>query len=131
MTGEHASSYSRAVLTVQLGILNLYVTPKDVVPEAELHGTVVAPQISAHYHQHLFSLRIDPMIDGLSNTVLESDIIADSAPTGSAENWAGNAFTTRTRSLESLKVGDGARPYDPAADRRWKIVNRARKHYAS
>ncbi|KZV98915.1 hypothetical protein EXIGLDRAFT_669120 [Exidia glandulosa HHB12029] len=113
------------------GILNLYVTPKDADPEAERHGTVVAPQITAHYHQHLFSLRIDPMIDGLSNTVTETDIVADSAPTGSAENWAGNAFTTRTRALESLKAGDGARLYDAASDRRWKIVNRARKHYAS
>lgn len=113
------------------GILNLYVTPKDAPPEAEVHGTMVAPQITAHYHQHLFSLRLDPMIDGLSNTVLESDVIADSAATGSDENWAGNAFFTQTRALQSLKEGDGARPYDSVVDRRWKIVNRGRKHYAS
>ncbi|EJD38362.1 peroxisomal copper amine oxidase [Auricularia subglabra TFB-10046 SS5] len=113
------------------GILNLYVAPKDLDPKDEPYGTIVAPQITAQYHQHLFSLRIDPMIDGLSNTVLETDVLANPAPTGSAENWAGNAFGTRTRVLESLKAGDGTREFDAPADRRWRIVNRSRKHYAS
>jgi len=113
------------------GILNLYVTPKGATAESEPHGTIVAPQITAHFHQHLFSLRIDPMIDGLSNTVLEGDVVSDPDPSGSAANWAGNAFHVNTRELTSLKNGDGARVYDAKADRRWRIVNRARKHYAS
>ncbi|KAH7102431.1 peroxisomal copper amine oxidase [Auriculariales sp. MPI-PUGE-AT-0066] len=113
------------------GILNVYVTPKDALPESEPHGTIVAPQITAHYHQHLFSLRIDPMIDGLSNTVLESDVVADPELTGTAENWAGNAFRVQTKTLASLKDGDGGRLYDSIKDRRWRIVNRGRTHYAS
>jgi primary-amine oxidase len=71
------------------------------------------------------------MIDGLDNTVLESDVVVDPAATGTAENWAGNAFQVQTKTLASLENGDGARSYDSFADRRWRIVNRARTHYAS
>ncbi|KAF4629747.1 hypothetical protein G7Y89_g8397 [Cudoniella acicularis] len=38
----------------------------DSVP----YGTVVAPGVMAPYHQHLFSLRIDPAIDGQKNPLL-------------------------------------------------------------
>ncbi|KAH8665733.1 copper amine oxidase [Tricladium varicosporioides] len=33
-------------------------------------GTVVHPGVLAAHHQHIFSLRVDPMIDGLSNRVV-------------------------------------------------------------
>jgi primary-amine oxidase len=36
----------------------------DSVP----YGNIVAPGVMAPYHQHLFSLRIDPMIDGQKNS---------------------------------------------------------------
>jgi primary-amine oxidase len=38
----------------------------DSVP----YGTVVAPGVMAPYHQHLFSLRIDPAIDGHRNSLI-------------------------------------------------------------
>ncbi|KAL4881325.1 copper amine oxidase [Aspergillus karnatakaensis] len=39
------------------------------------YGTVVAPGVMAPYHQHLFSLRIDPAIDGYKNSVLVEDSV--------------------------------------------------------
>ncbi|KAH6643583.1 copper amine oxidase [Boeremia exigua] len=33
-------------------------------------GTVVHPGVLAVHHQHIFSLRVDPMLDGLTNTVV-------------------------------------------------------------
>lgn len=33
-------------------------------------GTVVHPGVLAAHHQHIFSLRVDPMIDGLSNRIV-------------------------------------------------------------
>ncbi|KAE8152064.1 copper amine oxidase [Aspergillus avenaceus] len=39
-------------------------------------GTVVAPGVLAANHQHLFSLRIDPALDGVRNTVVYDDIKA-------------------------------------------------------
>lgn len=67
------------------------------------------------------------MVDGLANSVLETDVVPSPAPVGSLENFAGNAFTTRK---EILKL-EGARDYDWAAERRWKIVNENNMHYAS
>ena len=67
------------------------------------------------------------MIDGLANSVLETDVVPSPAPVGSLENFAGNAFTTRKQILKL----EGSRDYDWAADRRWRVVNKSSKHYAS
>ena len=85
------------------GILQVYVSkPSEPSP----YGTFVAPQINAHYHQHLFSLRVDPMVDGLNNSVVESDVIPlPNAPTGSKENYAGNAFVVVERTIADAREG--------------------------
>jgi len=70
------------------------------------------------------------MVDGLNNSVVETDIIPlPDVPTGSTENFAGNAFITRDTVLE--KQSEGGREYDFGKERRWRIVNPARKHYSS
>ncbi|CAG9983778.1 unnamed protein product [Clonostachys byssicola] len=38
-------------------------------------GTIVGPGVMAAYHQHVFSLRIDPAIDGHNNTVFYEDSV--------------------------------------------------------
>ena len=67
------------------------------------------------------------MVDGLANSVLETDVVPSPAPVGSPENFAGNAFTIKK---QILKV-EGPRDYDWVADRRWKIINPSNKHYSS
>lgn len=107
------------------GVLQVYAAAPG---EPSPHGTLVAPGVNAHYHQHLFCFRIDPMIDGLNNTIIESDIIPlPNAPTGSKENFAGNAFITQDTVLKE----ETGRPYDFEKERRWKIVNPSKQHYAS
>jgi primary-amine oxidase len=70
------------------------------------------------------------MLDGLRNSVVESDLVPlPDALTGSAENWAGNAFVSQEYTLRT--AGEGAREYDFAKDRRWTIVNTGRRHHAS
>ncbi|KAF8313711.1 hypothetical protein DL93DRAFT_2058917 [Clavulina sp. PMI_390] len=105
------------------GILNVYAAAQGEHPP---HGTLVAPQIQAHYHQHIFSLRLDTMVDGLNNSVIESDILPMEQGTGSKENFAGNGFVVQKQVLK-----DGAREYNAELDRRWTIVNPGRTHYAS
>ncbi|KAJ2933135.1 hypothetical protein H1R20_g3948, partial [Candolleomyces eurysporus] len=107
------------------GILQVYVSGDN---EPNPFGATVAPNINAHYHQHMFCLRVDPMIDGLKNTVIESDVIPlPDAPTGSASNYAGNAFISQDTVIEN----ETGRQYDFTKERRWRIVNSGRKHYAS
>ncbi|KAG9049364.1 hypothetical protein FS837_010578, partial [Tulasnella sp. UAMH 9824] len=109
------------------GIVNTYLLAQGEDPAP--YGTQVAPRINAQYHQHVFSLRVDPMIDGLQNTVVESDVEAVSDPTGSAENHAGNAFVSKD--VRVARSSEGIRDYNAAVDRRWKIVNPTKKHFAS
>jgi primary-amine oxidase len=109
------------------GILQVYLTGPN---EPNPHGIVVAPGVNAHVHQHIFSIRVDPMLDGIRNSVIESDIVSLSAPTGSKENFAGNAFHVKERVLKD-QAKDGARDFDWAAERRWKVANLNRRHDVS
>lgn len=106
------------------GILQIYVGNDG---EPSPHGTTVAPNLNAHYHQHIFSYRLDPMIDGIKNTVIEADVHTLDAPTGSKENFAGNGFYTK----ETRLANETGRPYDLSKERRWRIVNTQRQHYST
>ncbi|GAA5910033.1 uncharacterized protein JCM6883_000531 [Sporobolomyces salmoneus] len=109
------------------GILNTYVAATG--EQASEFGTLVAPQVQAHHHQHLFSLRVDPMVDGLKNTIVESEVRPLEAPTGSAENWAGNGFDSVKKELKT--TAEGARLADPLKGRQWTMTNSNKKHYSS
>ena len=90
------------VQTRLTGILQVYVAgPNEPAP----YATRVAPRINAHFHQQLFSVRIDPMVDGLLNSVIETDVLPATAGYGSPENFAGNAFQVHDRVLSHANEG--------------------------
>jgi primary-amine oxidase len=108
------------------GVLQVYVAgPNEPTP----YSVRVAPGINAHFHQHLFSVRIDPMVDGLANSVVETDVLPVAAGYGSPENFAGNAFQVHDRVLRH--ASEGERQWDASTDRRWRIVSAGKKHYAT
>lgn len=109
------------------GILNTYLLAEG--EKCAEYGTEVAPRIQAHHHQHIFCLRLDPMIDGVSNSVTETEIIPDAAPTGSAENWAGNGFHSTKKYLDNTL--EGSRDANAVTGRQWGFVNEAAPHYSS
>jgi primary-amine oxidase len=82
------------------------------------YASEVAPGLGGPYHQHLFSARLDMMVDGLSNAVDEVDAVR--VPIGPG-NEHGNAFTKRVTRL-STEAGSG-RVADGSAARAWHIVN--------
>jgi len=108
------------------GILQVSVATSN---EPAPYATRVAPSINAHFHQHVFSIRIDPMVDGLLNSVVETDVLPITAGYGSPENFAGNAFQVHDRVLR--RASEGACDWDLSTDRRWRIVSAGKKHYAS
>ncbi|KAL5591246.1 hypothetical protein FOVSG1_010135 [Fusarium oxysporum f. sp. vasinfectum] len=79
-------------------------------------GNVVSPGVLAANHQHLFSLRIDPMIDGIENTLVQEDSIG--LPI-SEENPYGNAWKLHKTFIEKSCSLDA----DPQKARVFKIVN--------
>jgi primary-amine oxidase len=102
------------------GILN---TAALMPGEEPRFGSLVSPGVCAHYHQHVFNMRLDVAIDGERNRVIEVDTVA--LPIG-PENPYGNAFTTRETVLASeLKA---QRNVDFQAARFWRIENAEAKN---
>jgi primary-amine oxidase len=86
--------------------------------EVPAYGTLVAPQLDAPNHQHLFSMRLDMEIDGPENSVFEVDAIG--LPIG-PENPHGNAIVLRKTLIANER--DGRRMCDPLGARTWQIIN--------
>jgi primary-amine oxidase len=101
------------------GMLNTYSLHET--EQAAPYGTQVAPQITAHNHQHIFSLRIDPEIDGPNNTVVQSDAVSADHAVGSPENPYGNAFLSKKTPLRTSL--EGAADYCYETQRSWDIIN--------
>ncbi|OKL61048.1 hypothetical protein UA08_03131 [Talaromyces atroroseus] len=82
-------------------------------------GTLVAPGVLAPYHQHLFSLRIDPAIDGHSNSlqVEESKPMPVNDP--SIHNPFGVGYTTNSQIISA----EAGLDLDFTTNRTFKIIN--------
>jgi primary-amine oxidase len=101
------------------GILNSYcLHPSE---QAAPYGSEVSPRIDAQNHQHLFSLRVDPEIDGPDNTVVQTDALAAEAPVGSEANPYGNAFYAKKTPLRTAREGTAS--YCHETGRSWDITN--------
>ncbi|KIR59618.1 peroxisomal copper amine oxidase, partial [Cryptococcus bacillisporus CA1873] len=110
------------------GIVNVYALAPGEAKDTN-HEVEVAPRIAAQHHQHLFSFRIDPMIDGIGNSVVQVDVVPDDAPVGSDANFYGNGFKSVKTPYTTAKkaVAD----YDASKTRTWMIENPNKKHYST
>ncbi|KAI9272971.1 copper amine oxidase [Phascolomyces articulosus] len=106
------------------GELNTQVLAVD--EDAAPYGTMVAPQIDAQHHQHLFSMRIDPMIDGRNNSVAETDVYASPHPVGHPQNMVGNAFSPYTKIFNNTDEAQTDASLEK--HRTWKIINESKIH---
>jgi primary-amine oxidase len=87
----------------------------DSVP----YGTIVGPGVMAPYHQHLFSLRIDPAVDGQRNTLVVEESHPMSIDDPNAHNPFGVGYTTVSQVVEKETGLDT----DVTKGRVFKIVN--------
>ena len=101
------------------GILNTVPLYND--EEAAPYGTQVAESLNAHNHQHIFSLRIDPAIDGDRNSVVQNDAVSSDIPVGQAGNLYGNGFYCKKTPLKTSK--EGICDYNHETSRTWDIIN--------
>ncbi|MGW1682891.1 primary-amine oxidase [Saccharopolyspora sp. NPDC002376] len=81
----------------------------------------LAPGLGAPYHQHLFSARLDMMVDGTRNAV--DEVEAQRIPI-SEDNPHGNAFTRSVTRLAS--ESESGREANPSTGRAWHVVNTER-----
>ena len=95
------------------------VQTRAVAPgETPRFGTLVAPQLDAPNHQHMFNMRLDLEIDGPNNTVLEVDAVG--LPMGPG-NEHGNAIVARRTVIGNER--DARRQLDASTARTWKVIN--------
>ncbi|KAI1390429.1 copper amine oxidase [Hypoxylon trugodes] len=100
------------------GILST--VPHNIDQKGDIpYGTVVAPGVMAPYHQHLFSLRIDPAIDGRNNTLAIEE--SKSMPIGdpAIHNPFGVGYYTEHRFVEQ----EGGLDLDVSKARVFKFLN--------
>ncbi|CEP20681.1 AMO [Cyberlindnera jadinii] len=101
------------------GILNTYAA--NIGEVTAPWGTTVYPQVNAHNHQHLFSLRIDPRVDGDNNSVVQADVMPSEHPLGSKENPYGNGWYGKGTVYKT--VADSLSQANAATARTWDIIN--------
>ncbi len=106
--------------TIQLeikltGIINTAGIPEGETPR---YGTLVAPQLNAHVHQHFFNFRLDMSVDGEANSVYEMNTVAESL---GPDNPHGNAFYVESTPLKTEL--EAQRIIDPLKGRYWKVTN--------
>lgn len=97
--------------------------------ERNRYGTEVGENIIAHNHQHLFNLRLDPMIDGPNNSVVQIDSLPSEIPLGSPGNVYGNAFYARRTTYKTAHEAQS--DYDAETSRTWNIENPNKLHSIS
>ncbi|MFT4041553.1 MAG: primary-amine oxidase [Gordonia sp. (in: high G+C Gram-positive bacteria)] len=82
------------------------------------YASEIAPGLGAPYHQHLFSARLDMMVDGVRNSVEELQSVR--VPIGEG-NPHGNAFTLSKTVLRT--EAQAQRDADNSVGRVWHITN--------
>lgn len=87
------------------------------------YGTEVSPGLHAAHHQHFFNFRLDMMLDGVKNSVVETETHAE--PPG-PNNPHLNGFYPVSRVFE--KEQEAARILDLPTQRTWKIINKKSKN---
>lgn len=111
--------------TIQLeikltGILNTFAMNFD--EDTKGWGTQVYPGVNAHNHQHLFSVRIHPAVDGHDgNSCAVADAAVPDHPVGSPENYYGNAFYSKRKVFKTS--GESQTDYDGTTSRTWEFFN--------
>ncbi|CAL8074374.1 unnamed protein product [Orchesella dallaii] len=81
------------------------------------HGSIVAPQVNAQYHQHVFAMRIDPEIDGNLNSVASLDVL----PSPPEDSPYGQGFTTK---LTTFRTANESKTYGShTTSRSWLMMS--------
>jgi primary-amine oxidase len=82
------------------------------------YGTEIAPQLNAVHHQHFFNFRLDTMLDGVKNSVVETHTEAEEEGDFNPYN---NGFYTVSKTFKTEK--EAQRIMDLPSQRTWKVIN--------
>lgn len=109
--------YQDGTIQYEVKLTGMVSTAAVMPGEQPKYGALIAPQLCAPIHQHIFNVRLDMCVDGEQNSVHEVDIVQAE----DAENPYGNAFYAKSTPLSTEQ--EAQRIFDPFKARYWKIVN--------
>ncbi|MEO1180922.1 MAG: primary-amine oxidase, partial [Cyanobacteria bacterium J06636_28] len=109
--------YQDGTIQYEVKLTGMVSTAAVMPDEVPKYGTLIAPQLNAPIHQHIFNVRMDMSVDGANNSVYEVDIV----PEEDEHNPYGNAFYAKSTLLPTEQAAQ--RVIDPMKGRYWKIVN--------
>ena len=81
------------------------------------YGVEVSPGVEGQIHQHAFCARLEPMLDGDRNSVVECNTHVET----DALNPHGNAYFVAETPLRTER--EGARRADLSTQRYWRVIN--------
>ena len=115
--------YQDGTIQMEIKLTGIINTAGIAEGETPKYGTIVAPQLNAHIHQHFFNFRMDMSVDGEQNSVFEVNTVA--APPG-PDNPHGNAFYAEKTPL--CTEHEAQRVVDPMSGRYWVVSNTSAKN---
>ncbi len=115
--------YQDGTIQMEIKLTGIINTAGIAEGETPKYGTIVAPQLNAHIHQHFFNFRMDMNVDGGENSVFEVNTVA--APPG-PDNPHGNAFYAEKTLLGTEH--EAQRVIDPMSGRYWLVSNTSAKN---
>lgn len=96
---------------------------EDSLSNRDRYGELVAENILAPSHQHLFNFRLDMDVDGVANSAFEEN--TNAVPV-SQDNPAGNAFVEKETLLATEAVAQ--RDLNWRQHREWEIANASKQN---
>ncbi|UGS35993.1 primary-amine oxidase [Capillimicrobium parvum] len=113
--------YQDGIIGSEVKATGIVATQAMADGETSPYGKLVAPNLNAMHHQHVFCARLDPHLDGGGNSVVEVQTEADPVGPG---NPHGNAWRTVARTLRT--EAEARRRIDLSTARSWYIQNPTR-----
>ena len=112
------SLYQDGTIQCEVKLTGIMNTTALAPGETSSFGHLVAPQLNAPFHQHVFAARLDMSVDGDQNSIYE--VNTNSIPRGKT-NPHGNAFRAEATLL--ARESQAKRSVNAASARFWRIVN--------
>ncbi|MDH3682279.1 MAG: primary-amine oxidase [Acidimicrobiia bacterium] len=110
--------YLDGTIQMELKLTGIVTTMSYTEGDDLTYAALVAPEVAAPIHQHLFCARFDLEVDGPVNTVYRVDVETDEPGDHNPHHNAFRAVANRLET-EQQAIAD----VDPAKARTWRIVN--------
>ncbi|MBO2535899.1 primary-amine oxidase [Rummeliibacillus suwonensis] len=117
--GFYWSFYLDGTIEVEVKLTGMLNTGTFDETGKSKYGNEIAPGLNAVNHQHFFNFRLDTSLDGIKNSVIETETVSE--PEG-PNNPHSNAYYPVSRTFKNEQ--EAVRILDMPSQRSWKIVNK-------